>query len=107
MNDYIELLKKFGFPDAESSAKEDLRELLFMAITDYEPPEAASILMEYRMSNSLSEGQISQISHDMLLDKIFEEYPEISLHHEFFNINQLLYKAYNGKFPQQRISYGS
>jgi hypothetical protein len=32
-------------------------------------------------------------------DKLAEEYPDISFHYELFNINQLLYDAYNGKFP--------
>jgi hypothetical protein len=36
----------------------------------------------------------------MLEDKIAEEYPDISLHYPLFNINQLLYQAYNGKFPR-------
>ncbi|MEZ4888099.1 MAG: hypothetical protein R3E32_25450 [Chitinophagales bacterium] len=103
-DDYIELLSKFNFPNAESYDKKELRELLLMAITDYDPSEAAAILLEYRLSEVLSEGQISQLSHDMLLDKIFEEYPEISLHNELFNINQLLYKAYNGKFPHGKAT---
>jgi hypothetical protein len=50
------------------------------------------------LSKHLSEGQIEQLSHEMLLDKVSEEYPVISLHKALFNTNQLLYKAYNGKF---------
>lgn len=102
--DYIELLSRFGFPDAESSDEDSLRELLMMAITDYEPNEAAAIVLEYKLSDDLNKGQIEQISNDMLLDKIAEEYPEINLHGTLFHINQLLNKAFNGKFPNTKAS---
>ena len=102
--DLIELLDKFGFPDASKSNPAELKELLSMAISDFEPAEAAAIVLDYRLSDKLNEGQIDQMSHDMLLDKISEEYPQIGLHHQLFNINQLLYKAYNGKFPSAKAT---
>ncbi|MBO3097530.1 hypothetical protein [Gelidibacter pelagius] len=102
--DYIELLDRFGFPGAEKSKPEELEELLFMAISDFEGHEAAAILLDYKLSEHLTEGQIDQMSHDMLLDKISEEYSDISLHHELFNINQLLFKAYNGTFPSAKAT---
>ncbi|MBA3899574.1 MAG: hypothetical protein H0X62_05065 [Bacteroidetes bacterium] len=102
--DYIKLLEKFDYPDAEKASKDTLKELLSMAITDFEPNEAAAIVLEYKLSEELNEGQIHQISNDMLLDKIAEEYPEISLHSTLFHINQLLYKAFNGKFPNTKAT---
>lgn len=102
--DLIELLDRFGFPDASKSNPAELRDLLSMAITDYEPSEAAAILLDYKLSDELNEGQIDQMSHDMLLDKISEEYPKIGLHHQLFNINQLLHKAYNGTFPSAKAT---
>ena len=102
--DYIELLDRFGFPDAKNSKPEELKELLFMAITDYEGPEAAAILLNYKLSEHLNENQIDQMSHDMLMDKISEEYSDISLHHELFKINQLLYHAYDGTFPSAKAT---
>jgi hypothetical protein len=103
-DDYIQLLDLFGFPDAETAEEGSLKELLMMAITDYEPNEAAAIVLEYKLSEDLNKGQIEQISNDMLLDKIAEEYPEINLHGTLFHINQLLYKAFNGKFPNIKAS---
>lgn len=102
--DYVQLLDLFGFPDSASSSPDSLRELLIMAITDFEPNEAAAIVLEYKLSEELSKGQIDQISNDMLLDKISEEYPEIHLHSTLFHINQLLFKAFNGKFPNIKAS---
>lgn len=103
-NNYIQLLDLFGFPDAEQSKPEELRDLLFMAISDFEPNEAAEIILKYKLSDHLNDNQIEQISHEMLLDKISEEYSDISLHHELFNINQLLFKAFNGTFPSAKAS---
>ncbi len=97
--DYIQLLDKFEYPDAEDTGTEGLRELLFMAITDFEPSEAARIVLAYKLGEHLSEGQIDQISNDMLNDKVCEEYPEMELQAALFHVNQLLFKAYNGKFP--------
>ncbi|CAM4214328.1 hypothetical protein [Gillisia limnaea] len=97
--DYVQLLEKFNYPDAEDSKSENLRELLFMAITDFEPSEAARIVLDYKLGEHLSEGQIEQISNDMLIDTVCEEYPEMELQSTLFHINQLLFKAYNGKFP--------
>lgn len=100
--DYVNLLEKFDFPDAQSVKPENLKEMLNMAITDFEPNEAAEIVLTYKLSDRLNEGQIEQISNDMLLDRISEEYPEIDLHCDLFSINQLLFKAYNGKFPNTK-----
>ncbi|MEO6347032.1 MAG: hypothetical protein ABIO60_03895 [Aquaticitalea sp.] len=102
--DYIELCDRFGFPDAKDAKPEELKDLLYMAISDFEPPEAAAILLDYKLSEQLKEGQIDQMSNDMILDKISEEYSDISLHHELYNINQLLFRAYNGTFPNAKAT---
>jgi hypothetical protein len=60
--------------------------------------------LDYKLSEKLKDGQIDQMSHDMLLDKISEEYSDISLHHQLYNINQLLFKAFNGTFPSAKAT---
>lgn len=102
--DYVTLLDAFGFEDGKSLNPESLFEMLQMAISDFEPNEAAKIILSYKLSDDLNEGQIDQISNDMLIDKVCEEYPEIHLHKHLFSINQLLYKAYNGTFPNAKAS---
>ncbi|WP_179008569.1 hypothetical protein [Winogradskyella forsetii] len=103
-DDYVALLNQFGLEDAGNATTPELLELLAMAISDFEPEEAAAIVLNYKLSDHLNENQIAQISHEMLLDKISEEYADISLHHQLFNINQLLYKAYNGSFPSAKAT---
>jgi hypothetical protein len=97
--DRKQLLEAFDFNDFKNAQPGELHELLLMAITDYEADEAASILLDYKLGKVLNEGQIQSLSHEMMADKIAEEYPDPALHFDLFNINQLLYKAYNGKFP--------
>lgn len=102
--DYINLLELFNFPDASNVKPENLKEMLHMAITDFEPNEAAAMVLTYKLSERLNEGQIAQISNDMLLDKVSEEYPDIVLHYDLYNINQLMFKAFNGKFPNAKAT---
>jgi len=102
--DFIALLEKFNYPDGATAEKSSLAELLEMAISDYEPNEAAQIVLHYKLGDQLSEGQIDQISNDMLIDKVCEEYPEIHMQGTLFHVNQLLFKAYNGKFPNAKAS---
>ncbi len=97
--DYYNLLEKFEYPDAKNVKESELKEMLFMAITDFEPNEAAEIVLSYKLAEQLNEGQIQSLSHEMERDRVAEEYPEPSLHYDLFNINQLLYKAFNGVFP--------
>ena len=103
-DDFKELLARFEYPDADQLKPTELKEYLFMAISDFEPSEAATILLDYKLSEVLAEGQIDNLSHEMLRVKVCENYTEIDLHKDLFNINQLLYKAYNGKFPQAKIT---
>lgn len=97
--DYLNLLKEFDFPDVEQIKPNEILEYLFMAISDFEPANAAEIVLKYKMSNKLNEGQIQNLSNEMLIDKVAEQYAEPAFHFDLFNINQLLRKAYNGKFP--------
>jgi len=103
-NDYIALLSELGLEDTKDSSSKELWELLLMALSDLEPNEAATLVLKYRMSDALNDNQIDQLSHEMQLDKISEEYPDIALHHELFNVNQLLFKAYNGTFPNAKAT---
>ncbi|TDP00992.1 hypothetical protein [Flavobacterium sp. 245] len=102
--DLVVLLQKFNYPDGATAEKSSLPELLEMAISDFEPNEAAQIVLEYKLGDELSAGQIEQISNNMLIDKVCEEYPEIHMQGRLFHVNQLLFKAYNGKFPNAKAS---
>ena len=104
LEDFKVLLERFELPNVESTDLKEVRELLFMAIADKDPSEAARIVLDYKLSNEMNEHQIDSVSYEMLVDKISEEYPRIELHKTLFIINQLLYKAFNGKFPNAKAT---
>ncbi len=103
-DDFIQLLDKMNLPDADKVKPEELKDLLYMAITDFEPNEAAEIVITYKLGESLTAGQIQTIAHDMTDEKVAEQYADPSYHYDLFNINQLLFKAYNGTFPNTEAS---
>ena len=99
-NDYKELLELMDYGDTSGLTPQDLKDMCFMLLADHEPEEAVEFILKYIFKDRLNSGQISSLSNEMIEEKIWEEYPEISLHEEFFNAHQILYAAYNGKFPQ-------
>ena len=103
-DDFRELLKRFDYADSDIIKPNELKEYLFMAISDFEPDEAAAIVLDYKLSEELTEGQIENLSHEMMREKVSENYSDIYIHKLLFNINQLLYKAYNGKFPAAKAT---
>ena len=103
-DDFIQLLDKMSLPDADKLKPEELKDLLHMAITDFEPEEAAEIILTYKLGDKLTPGQIQTIAHDMTDEKVAETYADPSFHYDLFNINQLLFKAFKGKFPNTEAS---
>ncbi len=97
---YMELLERMDFDDISGIAPNELKEMCLMSLTDHSPEAAAKIVLEYVFAKRLTPGQIDNLSNEMLAEKMWEEYADISMHEEFFNSNQLLFEAFNGKFPQ-------
>ena len=98
-NQYKELLEVMEYSDISEISTEDLEEMCLMSLNDFEPEEAAKIVLQYVFSNRLKNGQILNLSNEMLEEKMWEEYADLSMHEEFFNVNQLLYRAFGGQFP--------
>ncbi|GJM28034.1 MAG: hypothetical protein DHS20C17_06690 [Cyclobacteriaceae bacterium] len=96
---YIDLLEIMDYGDISDIAPEELKEMCLMSLTDYEPEEAAKIVLEYIFKDRLSKGQTANLSNEMLDEKMWEEYADLSMHEDFFNVHQLLYLAFGGKFP--------
>lgn len=97
-NDYINILEELDFSDARNSDPSELRELLDIAITDFEPQESAKILLRYKLNEDLNSGQIENLSHEMAHDNEALGNSDMGLQYALFNINQLLYRAFNGIF---------
>ncbi|WP_215235475.1 hypothetical protein [Dyadobacter linearis] len=98
--DYVNLLITMDYDNPQEIKDGELKEMCMMSLTDFEPEEAAKIVLDYVIDGRLTEGQIENLSHEILTEKLWEEYPELSLHPDLFRATQLLYEAYNGKFPR-------
>lgn len=99
LEDYKKLLEIMDYGDSSDLSDQELKEMCLLSLADAESDESATILLNYIFSERLNSGQIDNLSHEMLEEKMWEEYADLALHEEFFNVHQLLYDAYNGKFP--------
>lgn len=103
---YRELLELMDYGDTSGIGEEDLKEMCHMSLSDFEPEEAAKIVLAYVFEGRLKTGQINNLANEMLEEKMWEEYADLSLHEEFFNVSQLLYEAFGGQFPHpQAVLY--
>ncbi len=96
---YRELLDLMEFDNAASLATAELKDMCLMSLTDNEPEEAAELVLTYVFKNKLNKGQIDNLSNEILEEKLWEEYADLSLNEEFFAVHQLLYDAFEGIFP--------
>ncbi len=97
--DYLALLTQLNYANPEALPPAELKEMCQMALTDLEPAAAAQAVLTYLLADELTAGQLEQLAHQLETEKLWEENPELRLHPAFFNATQLLYTAYNGKFP--------
>lgn len=97
--DYLTLLTQLNYENPEAIAPAELREMCQLALTDLEPAAAAEVVLSYLFADQLKPGQIDQLAHQLQTEKLWEENPNFALHQGFFNATQLLYDAFNGKFP--------
>ena len=103
-DDYVNILEELEFPDARNSDPAELRELVEMSISDLETNEAAELLLNYKLKDDLSSGQIQNLSHEMQDDNEAEQNANIELQYALFNINRLLYTSFNGRFPNPKAT---
>lgn len=104
LEDYHTLLERCEIEDSAEMSFSEAEEMLFMALSDMDAEDAARIILEYTFSGQLRAGQIEQMSHEMLVDCLPEEHPDIALHYRLFNINELLNRAFNNKFPEAKAT---
>jgi hypothetical protein len=101
-SDYRALLVKMDFDNPEALPEAELKEMCQMALTDQEPREAAETVLAYLLPDELSSGQLDNLAHQMLTERLWEENPELPLHRRFYQATQLLHEAFNGTFPSAK-----
>jgi hypothetical protein len=98
--DYLALLRQMNYDNPEEIEAAELKAMCLMSLTDLEPTEAAQLVLGYLFPEELNAGQTENLAHQMLTEKLWEENPQLGQHQGFFKATQLLYEAYNGKFPR-------
>lgn len=97
-DDYKNLLEVLEYGDTASLSSEELEEMCLLSLADLEPNESAEIVLRYVFKDQFNDGQFENLSHEIIEDQSWETYSDLHKHQDFFNVGQLLYKAYNGKF---------
>ncbi|SBS34390.1 hypothetical protein MSP8886_03063 [Marinomonas spartinae] len=96
--DYRALLSIVGFEDdVEQMDAAELREMCLMSLNDLGSADAAKAVLTH-LFPELEKGKIDQVSHDMIDDRSWEEYPDCLFHERFFSAYGLLRDAFNGTF---------
>jgi len=98
--DYRALMSIMDFDDdVDAMEAAELREMCMMSLNDLEPADAAKVVLTH-LFPELAKGKIEQISHDMIDDRSWEEYPDCLFHERFFSAYALLREAFNGIFAK-------
>jgi hypothetical protein len=98
ISDFKQLLELMEYEDIKSLSDPEMEEMCLLLLADLEPNESAEIVLRYVFKEQFNDGQYENLSHEIIDDLAWETYSDMSTHEDFFNIGQLLFKAYNGKF---------
>jgi hypothetical protein len=99
-NDFLALLEAMEYSDTGSISTEELRDMCLLAIQDLKPAAAAALLLRHKLGLRLKSGELSNISNEMLDEKLWEEHADMTLHEAMFNVGSLLYAAFPNIFPE-------
>lgn len=98
--DFVALLELMEFDDIGAIDADDLRDMCLMSLQDLGPRDAAALLLHYKLGDKLSKGEISEMSIEMLDEKLWEEDSDMTLHEQLFNVGSLLSAAFPSRFPE-------
>lgn len=96
---FRQMLDELDYGDTTGLSDEELRELSLMSLQDLEPHSAAEVVLRARFGDRLWSGQIRNCAHEMLDEKLWEQYAEMSFHEDFFHVGSLLWEAFPRDFP--------
>ncbi|MDX1395028.1 MAG: hypothetical protein R3195_11580 [Gemmatimonadota bacterium] len=102
--DFVRVLDHLEYDDAISIPAEEVKDMASLALSDLEPEEAAETLLELRLGERLSAGQRQNMSEEMKDERLWEEYAEMSLHEELFNVACMLYWTFPALFPEPDVT---
>jgi hypothetical protein len=101
--DFKNLLVHIEYDDVASIPDDELKDMTCLALSDFEVDEAAIKVLEYRLGDTLNKGQQKNLAEELKEDRLWEEYSNIKLHEELFNIGCILYWTFPKKFSTPDI----
>lgn len=98
--DFTLMLENLDFGETGAMSDPEIREMALLALQDIEPVAAAEFLLTHHLGDRLKSGQIQNAANEMLEEKLWEEYADLSLHEAMFNVASLLYAAFPREFSE-------
>lgn len=94
------VIKSISQPDKTDLEGQELRDMCLLSLQDLPPEEAAEVILRLHLGDRLSGGQIQNIAREMLDEKLWEEYADLSLHERLFHVGSLLHETFPRDFPR-------
>ncbi len=102
--DFLGILEYVEYEGAADIPPEELKDMACLALSDFEIEEAAVKVLEFRLRDQLNKGQRQNLATELQEDKLWEEYSDLTLHEELFNVGCILYWAFPRNFPEPEIA---
>ncbi|MDA1229747.1 MAG: hypothetical protein O2856_03145 [Planctomycetota bacterium] len=98
--DYVAILTELNVDGAAQIASDELRDMSLFALQDLDPPEAAAVLLKYKLGTRLTEGQIKNFSIESQHERLWEQSAELDIHQPMFAVASLLHAVNSMAFPK-------
>ena len=98
--DYRNILQIVDFEYWYGLNNSELKEYTLLVLQDLEPDKAAEIVLRYKLNDQLKPSQIQNLAHEMMADKLWEEYQDIRLHKDLYNCAVLMKEVFPTIFPE-------
>ena len=97
--DYVSVLTLLDIADAGKIDVNELRDMTLFALQDLNPPDAAAVLLKYKVGTKLSGGQIRNYSIESQHERLWEQSADLSLHQDMFAVASMLNSVNAMAFP--------
>ena len=97
--DYVSILASLDIADADKIDIDELRDMTLFALQDLNPPDAAAVLLKYKVGTKLSAGQIRNYSIESQHERLWEQSADLSLHQDMFAVASMLNSVNAMAFP--------
>lgn len=97
-DDFLALLGKLDMSGGAELTSAEAQEMCLLALSDLKPEEAAALLLTYKLSDALTEGQIRSYSSECLFEPLWKQSSEMELHRRLFAVASLLVKINDQQF---------